>query len=597
MAVSQTLTLKETKVDALANTSRVQILWKSQQTGESYNLNSRTAKYWITVNGKKTAYTVSYTLPLQTTQTILDKTITVAHREDGTATVKVETWMDTRISAGQVELSKSLTLTAIPRASTIGATDAFIESTAMIAVNRKSEAYTHSVAFTFGERTGFLDSAGNITAEEVKHTVTSIPFAVPALFYDDMTDRTSQICRLRCRTYKGDTQVGSDQTASFTISANPNLCMPEIAWQVKDVNPATLALTKDEDTLVRHVSTARCTITAQGKNGAHICSLRINGQETDGTLVVYRVTEERIKFEAEDSRGFVTAYTAPLSVLPYVPVTLNAQVSRTDPTSGNAILQAKGQCWAKNFGAAVNPLNAFYRINDGAWETANLSVKQDGLYYEIQTEISGLGYTNTGTVEIIVQDAFDKCTQTVPVRPGIPTFDWGETDFSFHVPVSVCGNTINNVRSPENDADAVNKAYADRKISIQKLWENEAPSKNFAAQTVANAFSAGEMALVFFAEGIDAGAQSFVLVEQGKSGRVLGKYGDYLTHRNVRVSEEGVMVSGGNRMLSYGQWSTTDKVLIPMSVYKVCGVLDLDSKVDLHAICGTFLCGEVVAGQ
>ena len=70
MAVSQTLTLKETKVDVQANTSRVQILWKSQQTGDSHNYNSRTAKYWITVNGKKTAYTVSYTLPEKATETI-----------------------------------------------------------------------------------------------------------------------------------------------------------------------------------------------------------------------------------------------------------------------------------------------------------------------------------------------------------------------------------------------------------------------------------------------------------------------------------------------------------------------------------------------
>ena len=122
MAVSQTLTVTEVSgsVNTTANTSKVRILWQSTQTGESWNGYTKTAKYYVSVNGgAEIEYSVSYTLPQSSTKTIVDSTITVAHKGDGTGTVKVRTWMDTGISAGVVEKSSTLTLTTIPRASTL----------------------------------------------------------------------------------------------------------------------------------------------------------------------------------------------------------------------------------------------------------------------------------------------------------------------------------------------------------------------------------------------------------------------------------------------------------------------------------------------
>ena len=120
MAVSQSLTLTESDVVSLNNTSKVRILWTSKQTGESWNGYTRTAKYYVSINGEaETEYSISYTLPKNSTATIVDKTITVTHKSDGSGTVKVRTWMDTDISAGVVEQTKSLTLTTIPRASSL----------------------------------------------------------------------------------------------------------------------------------------------------------------------------------------------------------------------------------------------------------------------------------------------------------------------------------------------------------------------------------------------------------------------------------------------------------------------------------------------
>lgn len=124
MAVSQNLTLTESKVDNASNTSEVTIKWTSTQSGDSWNGYTRTAYYYVSINGEaETKHSVSYILPQSTTATIVNTTITVPHKNNGTATIAVRTWMDTSISAGVVELNKSLTLTTIPRASTIKSTN------------------------------------------------------------------------------------------------------------------------------------------------------------------------------------------------------------------------------------------------------------------------------------------------------------------------------------------------------------------------------------------------------------------------------------------------------------------------------------------
>ena len=139
MSVVQSLKLYQENQNAVSNSSELRILWKSTQSGDSRNLNTRTAKYWVSINGgAEEEYSVSYTLPKSKTQTILDVIIIVPHDDTGKCEVSVRTWMDTRISAGVVELSKSITLTPILRAHTITAQDAFIDGVLTVSVARKS---------------------------------------------------------------------------------------------------------------------------------------------------------------------------------------------------------------------------------------------------------------------------------------------------------------------------------------------------------------------------------------------------------------------------------------------------------------------------
>ena len=121
MAVSQSISLTQGAQNITNNTTQVTFTWTSTQTGESWNGYTKTAYYYVSINGgAETKYSVSYTLPKASTKTIASNTFTVTHNSDGTGSISVRTWMDTGISAGVVEKSTSLTLTTIPRTSKIG---------------------------------------------------------------------------------------------------------------------------------------------------------------------------------------------------------------------------------------------------------------------------------------------------------------------------------------------------------------------------------------------------------------------------------------------------------------------------------------------
>lgn len=590
MAVYQTLNLTETGCDSLANTSQVKVVWKSQQTGDSHNDNKKTAKYWVSVNGVKTEYSVSYTLPAKTTRTILSKTFTIPHAEDGTGSVTVQTWMDTAISAGEVELKKALTLTPIARASTIGAADAFVESTAIVAVNRKSEHYAHSVAFSFGELSGYLDGEGNISETEVIHTGTSIPFIIPASFYAQIPDKPSGVCTLTCRTYYGTQQVGDDQTATFTVTANPSLCAPVVSGTAVDVNPNTIALTGSADTLIRYYSRVLCTVTAEARNGASIVSKSINGSEVENSLEIPNAETGTFVLSAIDSRGYPASVTVSKTLIPYFGRTVKAAIQRTDPTGGEALLSVSGEFYPGSLGAADNALQVSYELTPG--EAVQVPVTVTGEDYQGSILVSGLDYTRSYHIPVTAADKLGGETQTVTVKPGIPVFHWGQKDFAFHVPVYylgellesrflnkagddmkgvLCmgGNRITGLGEPLDDLDAATRAYADGKLSLVKLWENASPTSTFYAQTVSLDLSGYDFVSVYY-KNIPSGAAYFSSGIVPIGDRITMQYvstSGSMYHRHGDVSESGIVFGAGQL-----NGEASNSAPVPLIIYGWKGV-------------------------
>lgn len=324
--VSQSLTLTQVTQSVEGNYSTVRILWRSTQTGESYNAYKRTAKYYISINdGSEVVYSVSYTLPKGTTKTILDKTITVPHNTDGTGEVKVRTWMDTDISAGVVQKTTTLTLDTIPRATTptFYADTVTMGNTATIYLYRATEGFVHDLYYSFagGE---FIWIAGDLD--------TVYYWAVPDLA-EQIPNAPSGTVTIRCVTRSGTTTIGT-KDAVFTAVV-PASVVPTISAVA--VTEATAGLDAQFSAFVKGKSAVAVQVTAAGAKGSTIASysttldgLTYAGQSFTSGVLTNAGTLSLVTTVTDSRRRSVKLIT-PITVLDYyLPTTAEFQAYRVD---------------------------------------------------------------------------------------------------------------------------------------------------------------------------------------------------------------------------------------------------------------------------
>lgn len=432
MSVSQTLKLYQVSQDAADNTSELRILWKSSQSGDSHNNNTRTANYWISVNGStEQKYPVNYTLPKGKTQTILDVTITVPHDDLGRCSVSVRTWMDTKISAGVVQKSASIDLTPIPRANTITAGDAYIGGDMRISVARKSASYLHTIEYVFGSLRGTI-------AE--KSAASEYDFRISDNWDIEMTKSKTAPITLTCITYAGDAEIGRS-IAKAQIQTDGTFA-PQLSWNVVDINPATIALTGNAKRLVRGASTAKVTLGAIALRGATLAWRKINGVTVTEALEIQKVQNGSFVFTARDSRGWETTQAASLTVVPYIPLSAIIEAKRGAQGSNALTVIVKGNYFNGNFGSAANTLTFQYRADSGAWQTVTPTIS--GNTYTATINLS-LDYQTAHGLYFRISDKLATLTPSQNIPRAVPQTMEGDGWIRHNVPVIQCGNHDNYV--------------------------------------------------------------------------------------------------------------------------------------------------------
>lgn len=380
--------------------------------------------------GTKSSFKVTY----KSNSLAMSKTFRVNHSSNGSKKITISaTGSIPPSSVTSTTISQEVELDTIPRASTIGATDANIGSVSMIVVTKKNTAYKHSISYGFGALSGWLKADGSLSDAEVIFSETNIAFAVPESFYGQIPENKSGKCILTCKTYYGSAQTGDAQTAEFAAVAAESVCAPSVSGTVVDVNETTKALTEDENVLVRYHSKAKCTITASAKNSASLISKTVNGKAIGSTLEIPNIETGSFSFSVKDSRGYRKTAEVKKTLIPYIKLTANATVKRTDPTSGRAILTVKGNFYNGDFGAEENSLTLGCQV--GSEETVTLTPVISGNTYTASAELAGLAYDQTFPVTVTARDKLETVTASLTLQKGIPTFDFGENDFQFNVPV------------------------------------------------------------------------------------------------------------------------------------------------------------------
>ncbi len=427
------LKLTEESTDAQANTSEVSYLFTISNTD-----NNRFYDYyysWDISIGGQVIPIRSFYFDLRnnhTTQTIASGRITVAHNADGALDMPYSVSIPNIKASNQygppaMSLSGTWTLTTIPRASQVRCPSGTIGSTVNITIEKAETGMTHTLTYIFGSLSGTIAT---------KTEQASVAWTIPTAFYLQMPSTTAALGTVYCTCYRGDTALGTSQS-QFYAYASEAAAKPSLTASVADINPATLAVTGDENILVRYHSIAQVSAVYEAKYGAHITgyTIRHNANTYTATPVTIEGVENGgFSFAVTDSRGYVTELAQSKTVIPYVKLTCNFAESPMD-ADGNMQINLWGSCFTGSFGAANNEITVEYRYRTanssyGEWQSMPAVIGDNG--YTAQINLTGLNYRVAHTFQARVTDKLETAQSSNYKVRIIPVFDWGETDFNIN---------------------------------------------------------------------------------------------------------------------------------------------------------------------
>ena len=375
---------------------------------------------------------------------LLSWTGDVAHNSDGSKSISVSvyltngsaSYLPTQYPSSSPLYMGSVSLTTIPRASSVSCSTADIGSNATISISRASSSFTHTLSYTFGSLSGTIAT---------KTSSTSVSWTIPTTFYAQIPNDKSGTGTITCDTYNGSTLIGSKPT-SFTATVNESASKPTLNPTAVDSNATTTALTGDSSKFIKYYSNASVSTGASARNSATLTSQKITcGAKSISSAsgTINAVESGSFTFSATDSRGYPTTQTVNKTLIEYIKLTcsLNAGAPTTD---GVATLKISGNYWDGTFGAVANTLTVQYRYKTqggsyGSWTTVS-ATKSNNTYSSTAT-ISGLDYRTTYVFQARAVDKLATVNTDEQARRTTPIFDWSKDDFNVNGDFTVNGAT------------------------------------------------------------------------------------------------------------------------------------------------------------
>lgn len=357
------------------------------------------------------------------------RTITITHNADGTRSLPIKTYFYGGNTTFQnVTTTSTVTLPAIPRQANITAADNFNdEGNPTVTYSNPAGNAVTSLDI------GIYNTAGTVAYAAYRaasKTGTSYTFSLTTTERNAlraaMPNATSMTVRFYLRTViSGITYYSTvNKTVSITNAA------PTITGSYADQNATIVAVTGNNQLLIKNLSNAQITAVPSPKKYATVSSVKIGGVSVTAGGSPYRRTINAVSaasysIEVTDSRGYTATGTVTLTYITYNAITFLASFFRTAAMNNEVGLQYSGSFYNTTIGSTVNTLTVRYRYQPelGEWsEWATLT-----------PTIAGNNFSNPGTLVIIpgtfdhnkqymfeieFKDALDTKTNTIIVRAG-----------------------------------------------------------------------------------------------------------------------------------------------------------------------------------
>lgn len=432
-------------------TNKSTISWTLKGAGGDTSAWYMAAPFKVTINGT-VVYNNSTRIKLYNGTKIASGTLTISHGADGkkSFTAAVEGAIYT--NSINVTGSKSFTLDTIPRAAKITGADNFNDE-GNPKITYKN--YAGSNVTTLQACISFDGSAADVAYRDISKTGTSYTF--------NLTDAERKILRAGTKAesrtvYFYIKTVIDGNTFYNKIGKTLTLvnCLPTLNPTVSvSTSSTTYALTGSTTKFIKGVTTPSFTTGAAAKKEATIkTQFAVNGSEKiSGESGKFgAVTDGKFKFTVTDSRGFTTTETLTRSIVDYVKLTCNPNI--TIGVDGVLIIKSSGKYFNGSFGAVSNTLTVEYRYKEyggsyTSWKAATVS--KSGNTYTTSNRVTGLDYQKKYVVQVRATDKLFTITPAEKTVKALPVFDWGEKEFNFNVPVNVDtlttgGNSIDVVK-------------------------------------------------------------------------------------------------------------------------------------------------------
>lgn len=365
------------------------------------------------------------------------KDYTVTHNTDGSKVAGISaTFSSNDFTPSSAWASGDLTLTTIPRTSSVTATNADIGSATSININRASSSFKHTLKYNFGSLSGTI--ASNVD--------TTYGWTVPTTFYAQIPNSPSGTCTITCETYSGSTLIGT-KTTTFTATANRDLCKPIITASVVDINNDTIALTGDNTKLIKYHSNASITWSATAQNSASIVRTYVNNEiTTTSPKVINNIEISSIPISTLDSRGYRNELLLEPTIIEYTPLSANVSFYRTAPTTGQVSIEFDGNYFNDTFGSGNNTLSIKWYYKETTAQSYTLGgtlVQNTDYVISNNTFHSGTGqytssiilgnnfdYRKAYDFKIEIYDELETKSIIQTVSKGIPIVNWDDDHFN-----------------------------------------------------------------------------------------------------------------------------------------------------------------------
>lgn len=317
-----------------ANTSTVNWRMTVSRTGAYYTHNKQgDSTLSLNLDGQN----VHYSYPTWETSgeeyTLASGSSTISHNADGTKTLPIScTFNPNNGLHGTITVSASLSLTTIPRSSSVSVSAGVIGSSVTININRQSSSFKHTVRYSWAGKSGTI--ATNVDA--------STSWTIPMDFANDIPNSSSGTGTIFVDTYSGSTKTGT-QSTTLTASVPANVKPTFTGVSLSDLNGAAQNLISNSDTFIQVISNIKVAFNgAVGSYGssitgyyAEIIGKNQSTSSNGGSLGImnYHGTI-KIRASVSDSRGrWSDAREVSVTVLEYFAPALSFSIARTGSTS------------------------------------------------------------------------------------------------------------------------------------------------------------------------------------------------------------------------------------------------------------------------